>query len=170
MPSLPTDNLYKFVALSGILIVLSSAYYFLWSINNLNDKAIELEENIDIHSAGMVFWKYKRNRLEQGLIDADQRDFEHLDEKEISSLIIQNKEHGEELDKIMEIRMQMNISMAKINSNGKKLDKLKNELTETVGFIISNFLLGISMALWGFSKWYKMQKLIDDRIINGAEA
>ena len=40
-PNLPTDNLYKFIALSGLVISLLSIIYFLESLNRLNNEIIK---------------------------------------------------------------------------------------------------------------------------------
>jgi hypothetical protein len=48
LPSLPTDNLYKFLALSGLFIVLFSFIFPMKRIGELNLKSLELKTQVEM--------------------------------------------------------------------------------------------------------------------------
>lgn len=49
MPTIPTDNFYKFFSISGLVLAISSFYFF---VNLVYERA----ENLEAHHAEIQFW------------------------------------------------------------------------------------------------------------------
>ena len=55
IPNLPTDSLYKFIALSGLFILIFSVVYPLYQENELRQRSLALEGEIEVLKVDVDF-------------------------------------------------------------------------------------------------------------------
>lgn len=163
-PKLPTDNLYKFLALAGMVVFILSNYFSLTRIVQVGDRIIDVEEAQLIFKARQESLKSKSERLHK-IIDNSlaeksvhrKEDLEkleiHYSETEIKELVNQVYEI---IDKqgIESAKLQM--SLLKVVDLKKLSDKIRN-----INIIFS--AIGGLMIYNGFSLWYRrVQKPLDE--------
>jgi hypothetical protein len=151
LPNVPTDNLYKFIALSGVLIILSSSYLSIQFIFDSSQKIRELNMDISIYYSKAEFIVEDIEDLR----DSNPK----WDNEEISELNYLIKE-------------QRKLLLEKIEVEEKK--KELNRLDETTSIVIKYWLLvlfiSIAMMIYGFSKWYtKVQRFLDKKLKKESE-
>ena len=167
IPNLPTDNLYKFMALSGLAIFLLSIVFPLRQVNDIKLKMIEIETQVEmfklesekfgddvmdaLSTKGNLKPKeqaYFRNYL-KGLLNRE--DFED---------IAKDWAKGEPILSIQEqalFRSQRNKIMkevAEVRGQQKRIELLTNQLRTYYIIIRIGGLLGSTISILGFYFWY----------------
>jgi len=164
LPNLPTDNLYKFIAISGLLLIFLSTVLPLWLIHNMELELIETEEERDFISYELEILNNEIKLLEkqeeflQALSSNTKRDLTKLNNKE-------TKDIGKAEQKTIDIRKEL--MKSKIKS--EKLSYLVSEITKLKLVIFIGNFIGIMFTSYGFSLWYRrLQKYQDEIIKNEA--
>ena len=139
IPAIPTDNLYKFVALSGVALVLVSLIYPEQALRELGTRQIDSETQMQVLLA-------QADRLERELDLLDKSpDFEN---KKLELIKKQNDE----------------IRVNAIRSSGENQKSALYEAHHERVITYSKFLLAIgsAMSILGFFFWYRrVQKPAD---------
>ena len=65
IPNIPTDNLYKFMAITGIVIVIISVGTFLYSLKNLKNDILEYERKVELLSVDIEYWSNDTQALQE---------------------------------------------------------------------------------------------------------
>jgi len=129
----PTDTLYKFLAISGLIITLTFTTYCINEVNKLSLDAINISTDSKILEADSTYLSQQIKQAEQNL---KSQNINLLAEKSLQaekqSIMIEGKK---ELMK-------------------EKLSQLRGIVSQ--GFIFS--ILGVIMSAFGFRKWYYMEK------------
>jgi hypothetical protein len=196
IPSIPTDNLYKFLAIGGLVAWIGGAYLnYLSSSNSIHQKATVALEDVEA--------SFNRQLLAQSskIFDLDlkiaQSDYEG-DEAKLKAFLEAHKQSGAPLsDQDQQTLEQLLSQVRKDNSEflalGPKLldlaqqqakassaetkakfDALEEEWTHgaanTFFWISTAFqTLGISSCIWGFFWWYwRVQRYQDQLLKNEA--
>jgi hypothetical protein len=142
MLSVSTDNLYKFLAISGILIVIFSIYF-------TYTQRQKLEETIDQLSLDMLKVEVERKQIE--------RVIDHLKNKENRTDIEINE--TERLFHEVELRSMLLVGRNQILV---KLKKRQGALDKT-GFVF--IIWGGLLAILGFVLWYIfVQRFLDKAV------
>ena len=145
MLNLPTDNLYKFLAISGLVIAMFSVYY-------LFQKSHELQFLIVEQKAELELQKYQMGRYDEKFkLQEEQLSTEETSEKKRSVL--------DNIDKDL-------IEYAKAQTNSElnlaKIKILHHEYFYYKVTGITGFILGLFLMVFGFVLWYKkIQKPLD---------
>jgi len=163
LPNLPTDNLYKFLALAGTVIVILSVYFVETKLAEVNDRILDTEEEQSLITERLELLQHKVKEFEQIVDSAIARQADnwrrdtnkvHLrySESEIKAL---NREVRDSL-------AQIALENVKFRANLKRLSQLHERSKEVVYwgifFVVNGFLLG----LIGFYFWYRnVQKPLD---------
>ncbi len=162
-PSLPTDNLYKFMALAGIVIVALSAYFAGSRISEVTDRIIDVQENIEIADANVASLQRKAERLEK-MVAASIQSTTGGSIPDHSKLTIQySKEElivlrREASDAVTEQRIQV----VHLEAANKRVKLLNERLPTILGSCVILGIVGLILAVSGFSLWYvKVQKPLD---------
>ena len=77
MPSLPTDNLYKFLALSGLVTLVVFPIFYVSQVADRNHRIVETETEALMLEKEVEFLKWETNALSDELVET-KRDSEML--------------------------------------------------------------------------------------------
>ena len=77
MPSLPTDNLYKFLALSGLVTLVVFPIFYVSQVADRNHKMVETKTEALMLEKEVEFLKWETNALSDELVET-KRDSEML--------------------------------------------------------------------------------------------
>lgn len=124
---IPSSNMYKYVALSGVAIVIVTLVFAVSEVFDIHDQVLEAEERIEIINA----------RLEAG----------------------RNPEGGEPAS---ELEQQLN--QIRLDAARKRLEILKDRSLELREWATLLFTLGLIIAAFGFTRWYRKIQLPMERI------
>lgn len=143
-PIIPTDNLYKFVALGGLALMIFSVTY-------PTNKALELQLNTITLRAEIEKLKVEVENLDKDVSRAEKKKNDDLTDAEIKSLIKTLTEQ-----KIKRIDVEANIN---------KVDAQKHWLIAYLLAAGIGVMLGSFATFKGFSLWYsRVQKPNDQKI------
>jgi len=147
VPSLPTDNLYKFMAIFGLLILLTSTYVLIKEtdkINTFNSEVIGVSDKLESFLIRVDSTRNLRRQLMKDSLNYKNPTF---------GVVIEEEEYlSREIDKM---HSDFNSRVERIKWVEARYDFIK----EVFGFssIISMLLIG-----FGFGQWYyKHQRYID---------
>lgn len=191
MPSLPTDNLYKFIALSGLAIVLLVGYKFLnfqayvdkacsdenLKLTELSFKSDQLKK--DLEFLIKVIENKKRNIFE---ITKDYKDtsistgteLKIYRDKLYESIKYNRLEINKEIEWIglvdahLELKKR-NEELAQtrdeIEMELERIESIQHQFKKSLIFYVPFFIFGISISLIGFGLWYRKKQIFEDLII-----
>lgn len=170
-PNFPTDNLYKFLALVGTVIVILSIYFTETRVAEVGDTIINVEEVQNISKARYEALKIKLGQLNE-IIDnsiAEQTG----KKKAVGKLEVRYSEteikalHRQVQDLIGE----QGIEMVKVNTSMKRLEKLNERSKRIFNWNILFIAVGALMAYNGFILWYRrVQRPLDELLQNELSA
>jgi uncharacterized membrane protein len=140
-PNLPTDNLYKFFAISGLFIVILSVTIPYFQEHDLATQAIQIQQDEAILSKEL---KYLQTEIDIA-----------IDKGEI--LDLQNY--------VFEKLKALDIKVTELDTKKKLLQNLENELTNLSKYRTVGVSIGVAILIIGFSLWYYCLQRYQDLII-----
>ena len=156
MQNLPTDSLYKFCALSGILILLVSLYFPIKIIETIHSKI--LANTLEIKRIGI---ETEHQEYKFGIIDTKVREI--LKSKGLTLDQI-NKEIDNYL-KTVDTTYALKIKTAEAGIINKENKRLNDKLLLITIICAVGDAIGMFLALYGFFNWYFKIQVYQDRII-----
>lgn len=185
----PTDNLYKFCAILGLVLIVFNSYYnFEMAFNT--EKEISILE-IDLKKTKFFVDKYNEdvevnNQAMKYLISFLDKNNKLLDS--INNLIISGRVEKIKSDKLNEFidnkqaeyKSKIDDNTLKLHNDREKIflnfiesEKKSNlikieieKLRKHTWFLFAGGILGIFLSFFGFYNWYKIQKLNDKSLIH----
>lgn len=154
IPTLPTDNLYKFIALSGLLIVLVSFFIPICIMHQVNMQRFDIEADVNVAIEESRRLENKTNLLRQSMKD-----------KSITKEEARLK--NDEFDKISEKNTMNGI---RLKSQLNKLKFTIEEIKDLKWLVLIGCGLGVVIAWAGFLLWYKRLQKYQDIIIRNEVA
>jgi len=195
MPSLPTDNLYKFLALGGLVTLVVFPIFYVSQVADRNRQMVETETEALILEKEVEFLKWETNALIDELAET-KKDAKMLAKesktsksssvgqandpispsvdsitKRANQILLENKGY---LDRGYELRRKtLELEKESLKLAGKRVEI--NLLDGRLNAIRRLTLIGISVSsvimILGFSLWYlKLQKYQDQTIARQATA
>lgn len=190
----PTDNLYKFIALTGLLLLIISVVLPAYAIVTMEMKRLDVVRELNKTSATLDEAKNLGVEAEAATHDA------HAASSLVDAAVARYKampkskhpsrqeatERLRRLDEIEAATQRLRDASQKLQSKTEELGRktaeaqtrnietdYQNELLETInlGFIVSKILLligslvGIVLALLGFILWYRKVQVFEDRVL-----
>ena len=151
IPNLPTDNLYKFMAIAGLALIIISVIIPLWIIHDLKIKGYDL-------------------KIEMAIIDVEAKSFEK--QFQLHTQVPHNKkelsDHSHKQYFATVLDMEKNI--AKTKGQVDKLEFLRSEIQKMRVIIALGLGLGLILTFNGFRLWYsRLQKYQDAAIKSEAQ-
>ena len=163
IPSIPTDNLYKFIALSGTILVLLTGYIAETRVSEVEDAILEANETLRIIKTKSDALKLNAENIKTTIKNSISNQNGKY-QKDSTKLQIEytSNEIKELLQKIQETDLVIQIEHSKSISKTKKVEQL-HERSKMI--VIRSFIamfIGIFMACFGFFFWYiRVQKPLD---------
>ena len=161
-PNLPTDNLYKFLGLSGIVIILTSSYVLLITLIELEEKIIDTKEQQRI--------SVEKNRESSERLEEFGKIAERLAAIKKKKKLPQNADKsvlqyysGSDLkkldEKLHQSFHQRIIETINTEFNAQRVESLKQRAEQLKYASIFFNIFGFVLSLVGFTLWYrKVQK------------
>lgn len=115
---IPESNMYKYVALSGVAVVIVTLVFAVSELFDIHDQVLDAEERVEIMNA----------RLEAG----------------------RNPEGGEPASDL-----EQTLNRIRLASAEKRLETLKERSLELREWSTLLFTLGVVIAAFGFTRWYR---------------
>ena len=186
LPQPPTDNLYKFMALSGIILVAISLFPFLHA-HKLRQQIIHWEGDASILHA-QVDWaitdmnelRSDSKGLTQRIVKLTERTFEGdfaMETGESKSdigeeiaedaydAIDENLELEDRNAEIRDVTKKQTIALLQLETRNRELKYLETVLGREVFAARCVFGCGFALACVGFWLWYKKLQVFQDKVI-----
>lgn len=186
IPNLPTDNLYKFLALSGIVIILFSFYISANLIELYNEKVFQNNRDIKLLSVEAKFMEKDQIALKKEFNDFDKyltalesllvnKEEISADSMRIIKEELQTRESEYKDGKLMhkklsDIGREHVLKLTRIEALNDEIDNLDKKIFFARIFSFVGLLAGFIMSFKGFKNWYyKIQVYQDMEIKKKAE-
>ncbi|MFH1315373.1 MAG: hypothetical protein ABIH67_03175 [Candidatus Uhrbacteria bacterium] len=142
IPNLPTDNLYKFIALVGVVVLLAASYFPIIKARELRLAMIEIEGKIKSLEIEVQYLQDINKKLEPNESTGDR-----------------NKE--ELLDKAYKLKMKNE----ELRTNSKKVEVIGIDYECIRKIQTYGMIFGFILSAFGFFLWYfKIQKYQDKQL------
>ena len=132
LSTLPTDHLYKFLALAGLALFVFSVAYPTNLISDLELRIVESETQIRLQDADISKF--------EGELDAFEKKKPHPSEQEV--LILRDN------------FQQLKVKKIEVQGKTERLAILNKQLREAFNLLKLSALVGLLMAFVGFLLWY----------------
>ncbi|MBU6405419.1 MAG: hypothetical protein KGL63_03055 [Betaproteobacteria bacterium] len=141
IPAVPTDSLYKFMALSGVLLVIVGVFYPAYLLQQLQPRVIDAQTTVAILK-----------------LQSDQLKFD------VGLLKASKSPTLEQLAKIEKQNTEMRVKLARAEGEDAKVAFFSSQVKIIINleYVVSMF--GLFLALSGFSLWYNRVQKPADRL------
>ncbi|MBN2383592.1 hypothetical protein JXQ70_12000 [bacterium] len=158
IPNVPTDNLYKFLALSGTIIVILSLYFPKIKEAEFRDRLIDIKENISILDSKIKDCNSQLEMLKKA-VNTKNIDSQEIDKDKIIPNII---------DKTIELGNIINlieIDQIKKSFEVTRIEVLSERLEEILFWRKVTLCIGFLSAFFSYIFWYFRVQKIQDQIL-----
>ena len=168
VPSPPTDNLYKFIAITGVVLAIVSLVLLEQRYSRQMDLDIELSIGKKSIEAAVEFQYTSNNLLPKEFAVIDELSGEGEDAEQKA-----NKLKSDYYFRIFEDVRRRLLHMNRDGTNYQKKLETAEGYRKTNAIVMSMlgvaFIVGCFLASWGFSLWYRrLQKYQDIIVLNEA--
>ena len=183
----PTDNLYKFIAISGLIILGYAVYFNEASISDLRIKTIEHETQKSILKVEIKTLEYNRSKIaetqkvDQNFFDCmySQKDTVPNNNEAIYHSCL--SKHPTDTKKMVKRYYEVNKLLNDyffasqeiikktiiVDSEEKKVNFLVSRLHKFTNILYLIVIVGLSLLIYGFYNWYyRVQKPQDNLLLN----
>ena len=177
----PTDSLYKFCSIVGVVIYVIS-FYLPWKmLAVLEDRIAKFSFEIENKKADMEYQNQYIKHIEMIVGLTDNATISLFSDSTNSKLQINNKEAylknriidtenkikniGEYKLLLLDAIRKNAISKAEIDLSGKEIGRISKRVTFMQWVNIIGMILGILLSLYGFLNWYYKIQVYQDKII-----
>lgn len=159
---LPTDNLYKFCALVGIVIVGTAIYWEQGLLENVHERAVSL--NLELDKAGVELeYSQDLTKVLRRTLDNTQAKRSAEDSLKEGKVLVNITEADllKSADRLRELGRDMQLKGVEMTSAREELERQKQRSTRAIWTGAAYEMIGGLLALYGFWKWYVLQKKQD---------
>lgn len=170
MPNVPTDNLYKFLSISGLIILFFAIVLPQYAIFQLemrlidaktNQEKFEIEREMVKTSIDRVMLEQQVNDTVLMLSEVSGESSSKLEATKIKELLAEHERLAVEINKLNQLAMSQ-IDQSAINEKNKLMLSRIKSLSSLSVFMM---LIGVLVTILGFSMWYyKTQRFLDSAI------
>ena len=152
IPNLPTDNLYKFMALLGLILIILSTVFPIWTIHYIGLKQIQSQTELDLFDIEEVYLRREQQEIRETL-----------------EALPPNKRIGARRLTDEKAR-DHSIKFGQTKGKWEEIKYLNSWRKDLKVFIFTGMFIGSILTVYGFSLWYKrLQKYQDQVIKNEAQ-
>ena len=163
IPNIPTDNIYKFSAIFGLVIFAGSIYLYQASDRNIHDAKIKIELSHQKLRADSINFDVKTEiyNLSSGMLQERIKNFSQ-NNLDIDYYSQENAEQKKDLHDILKISNEYRSSISNTLKNYTDLSYYEYEKKIYRSF--AKFLIFFSILLisWGFASWYYKHQIYMD--------
>lgn len=169
IPNMPTDNLYKFIALSGLFSFLFIMTLFGYTLHQVSSQIISSDRDLRNLDAEMTNVESNIHSLEQQIeiIDAKSKKYINISEK---------KELIDELQILIDKKDRLSTQLKGVKTlqndyiyKNKLIVSYWDEVKSYKGLVVAILTSSLMWCIWGFTMWYlKLQRHLDKIIFNEA--
>lgn len=162
----PTDSLYKFCALLGIVIALFSLYYPRTIIIDLRTKYNAVDREIKATEATQDYLISQMDKM-KGIISntVAQQCGKYISDTNKLELVYSDTEVKDLLSRIQEGHRDVRIAIATLRFHHQEKADLLAESRKIHWLFILGNMIGTLLAIYGFRMWYKRIQVYEDRIL-----
>lgn len=157
IPDLPTDNLYKFIALLGMTIFILSLIFPIWKMQEIAERNFILEEELSLYQRRMKDAKLKAASL-WSFVEQHPPDKSPPNKAQLDRFVSQVDLMEKELKDIGDWQSKAIIRV-------EFLKYLKQQLERWEVYLTIGVCIGSAIMLCGFIMWYFKLQRYQDRII-----
>lgn len=162
----PTDSLYKFCAISGIVVILFSIYYPHTLIIDLSCKVNDVTQEIEVNMVNSAYLKSKIIQMKEILSNAkSQQRGDYVSDPNKLELAYSDSEIKDLLMKIEEMNRDIGIASATLEHNHEETGELLSEIKKIKWLSLTAGVLGCLLASYGFRRWYYRIQIYQDRML-----
>ncbi len=162
----PTDNLYKFCAITGVIILLISIYVPLKMDQNLRNQVAAVGLELSITEIELEYLKKETTKYQEIIKNfKDGVTPEQSQARGKLPLLVTEKEFKEGLAALQTATRDEEIKTVKIRSAHDHSKALIAELHFVRGVAIISITISTIIAVFGFILWYKKVQIYQDKII-----
>jgi hypothetical protein len=165
-PNPPTDNIYKFCALTGTIIFLLSLYIPLKARYDIFEKLEAVELKTKISEIERQYWKDKATTLETITKNAmaEQNGIKFVDKNKLAIRYTES-EVKQMTNDLAESLRNIEIKDAEAGSAMAEVKRLNSAANLLFYLSFLTIITGLSLGIYGYLSWYfKIQKYEDKRI------
>lgn len=159
IPNLPSDNLYKFKAITGFIIFISTAIFGFLSFQQLEIKITQEETNVVIKEQRLKYFEDELKRVKNELNKIESKDTPPT-ESDIK-LLINDQNIINEQEKLLKD------DSYELMKSKKLVDSYKNESIKILIVCLMFLFFGWKLNKIGEDRWYDRLQKYEDIIIKG---
>ncbi len=166
MNSLPTDNLYKFCAIAGLIILGFSVYYPSTLLSTITANSIDITTELDILDVENDFTKVRITKLRQLKGDIIEHQQGRYKPNPATLRLTYSEQELKNLeDEIDRLGREQRTGTAKVKGKLQKNTHLIAEAKFIKYFIGVSFMVGLTFTIYGFFCWYTLvQRPLDEKL------
>jgi hypothetical protein len=162
-PPLPTDNLYKFQALAGLVILMLSIWFGVERYYEICVESVKINGETDKLSLEITNLMESLDHLERQtsrIIKTNDASTVSLSTIGLSAI-----DFGKRLDDVKKIDMDIRVKGVEEDTHFALFKIQANQLRTIVKFSVIGGCLGIYFTVWGFYRWQTRVQDYQDRIL-----
>lgn len=172
----PTDNLYKFIAITGLLFIFASVFYPTFLNIQINERILESEKDSEIVTIEMTKLERESKDIERKIDDMQKqlKDFKQNPNKSSAKQLEANIKDTDQLQKQTKEFMNIATELQKKNIEieyKNKLTKFYNDyLKSALNYAKVGIIIGMILTIFGFTFWlFRVQKYQDLVLLKEAQ-
>ena len=163
--STSTENLYKFLFINGMILVILSMFYPLDQKNKIELDKIEHNKNIDLLNKQISFLKNDvfeaQKKSNETLIFLDS--LSKINTLEAKAKIkIRKDAFNSSIDSLKRIKENIDLKIINVESNRRKIIELSKQADNYSRYSIFFLIFGIIFFIVGLFGWYRGTKSLDE--------
>ncbi|AUS06992.1 hypothetical protein [Pseudotamlana carrageenivorans] len=166
IPNVPTDNIYKFSAIFGLIIFAASNYLYQAFDRNIHDAKIQRELSYNKRRTDSIFLNNTIQMFNMRMEMLNNR-LKKISENNlyIEDILPENAGIKNDFLEIHKVSKEYENSIIESYKRDTDLEYSKNEQNKYKVYAITCMIFGIVLIAWGFSSWYfKHQIYIDAEV------
>jgi len=178
IPNLPTDNLYKFIALTGVFLFVISIFYPEYELRKIRDEIIQFNGEVILLNYEKENAKLKLEQIESEIKRLDEKMGNNSVSFISDSLIVRTRviDGPDEivnlsnridilLNEWTDLNQELDRKKIEIGTKSELIDSKTEDLSE-INEVIPDFVgISFAIALLGFIFWYNLTQRHQDKLL-----